>query len=142
MSAVDATRQHEPTDIVLQIPAIASSLRVVRMVAATIVADGGFDVDEVDDVRMAVDELCAAVIETRPTTPLRVSFRLHTHVLEVEVDADGAPADVSAPIDDLREAVLGAVTDHYRVAVESGRSLASFTKRSVTAASGVGQPTA
>ena len=34
-----------------------ASLRVVRMVAATLVADDGFDIDEVDDVRMAVDEL-------------------------------------------------------------------------------------
>ena len=104
------------------------------MVAATVVADAGFDVDEVDDVRMAVDELCAAVIEAEPTSPMRVRLRIETYRLDVRVDAEHA-ADSAAPIDEMRAAVLGAVTDNYSFDVVDGRSVAVFAKRSTLAAS-------
>ena len=123
------------SDVVLQVPASPASLRVVRMVAATIVADDGFDIDEVDDVRMAVDELCAAVIETSPTSSVRVRFRLEAHRLDVRIDAEhSTPA--AAPIDEMRAAVLGAVTDQFSTTVEDGRSVAAFAKRSTLAAPG------
>lgn len=123
-----------PTDVVLQVPSVAASLRVVRMVAATLVADDGFDVDEVDDVRMAVDELCAAVIETEPASPVRLRFRLEDHRLDVLIDAERASS--AATVDELRAAVLGAVTDEYSMAGADGRSIASFTKRSTLATAG------
>lgn len=125
-----------PTDVVLEVPAVASSLRVVRMVAATIVADAGFDVDEVDDVRMAVDELCAAVIESRPASPLRVQLRLVGHRLEVRADAAQPESGAPAPVDELRAAVLGATTGEYRFAVLDGRSVAWLAKQSEVAAAG------
>ncbi len=123
------------SDVVLQVPSSPASLRVVRMVAATIVADDGFDIDEVDDVRMAVDELCAAVIEASPTSSMRVRFRLEAHRLDVQIDAESStPASVQ--VDEMRAAVLGAVTDQYSTAVEDGRSIAAFAKRSTLAAPG------
>jgi serine/threonine-protein kinase RsbW len=128
VSATTDPAEPLPTDVVLQVPANASSLRVVRMVTATLAADDGFDVDEVDDVRMAVDELCAAVIESAPQSPLRVRLRVIEHALTVTIDAaqDGA----APPVDELRAAVLGAVTDSYALAVAEGRIVARFAKRS------------
>ena len=127
-----------PTDVVLEVPAAASSLRVVRMVAATIVADDGFDIDEVDDVRMAVDELSAAMIESAPTSPLRVRFRPGADRLDVRIDADtSTPA--AAPIDELRAAVLGAVADEYDTTVDGRAQHRRFAKRSKVAAPGDGR---
>jgi serine/threonine-protein kinase RsbW len=120
------------SDVVLQVPPSAGSLRVVRMVASTLVADDGFDVDEVDDVRMAVDELCAAVVESEPASPMHVRFRLEDHRLEVRIEADSSSGD-GLPIDELREAVLGAVADRYTTEVVDGQSVASFTKMSARA---------
>jgi serine/threonine-protein kinase RsbW len=131
-----------PTDVVLQVPAVAASLRVVRMVAATLVADDGFDVDEVDDVRMAVDELCAAVIESRPTSALGITFRVDEHVLEVRVDAEQPDPGAAVPIDELRAAVLGATASEHSFTVSGGRAVARLTKQSEVAAAGHGQTSA
>jgi hypothetical protein len=127
-----------PTDVVLQVPAVAASLRVVRMVAATLVADDGFDVDEVDDVRMAVDELCAAVIESRPTSPLGITFRIDGHLLEVRVEAEQPDPEAAVPIDELRAAVLGATASEHSFALSDGRAVARLTKQSEVAAAGRG----
>ena len=127
MSALADLDSALPTDVVLEVPAAASSLRVVRMVAATLVADDGFDIDEVDDVRMAVDELSAAMIESGPTSPLRVRFRLAQKRLDVQIDTNTSDP---APVDELRAAVLGAVADDYDTAVIDGRGIARFAKRS------------
>jgi hypothetical protein len=40
------------------VPAEARYVRAIRLVAASLAADIGFDVDELDDIRVAVDELC------------------------------------------------------------------------------------
>jgi hypothetical protein len=40
------------------VPAQARYVRAVRLVAASLAADLGFDVDELDDIRVAVNELC------------------------------------------------------------------------------------
>src|SRR4051812_43907264 len=128
------------SDVVLQVPPSAGSLRVVRMVASTLVADDGFDVDEVDDVRMAVDELCAAaevdaggraadqlraaVVEWGPGAPIPVRSRLEAHRLEVRTEADSSSGG-GLPIDELREAVLGAVADRYTTEVVDGQSVAT-----------------
>jgi len=127
-----------PSDIVLQVPAVAGSLRVVRMVAATVAADDGFDIDEVDDVRMAVDELCSAVIESRPSSPLHIHFRLENHVLAVRVEADQPDPGAAAPVDELRAAVLGATAGEHAFSLTDGRAVAWLTKQSGVAAAGHG----
>jgi uncharacterized iron-regulated membrane protein len=108
------------------------------MVAATVAADDGFDIDEVDDVRMAVDELCSAVIESRPTSPLHVRFRLDDHQLAVRVEADQPDPNAAVPVDELRAAVLGATAGEYAFSVTDGRAVAWLTKQSGVATAGHG----
>jgi serine/threonine-protein kinase RsbW len=131
-----------PTDVVLKVPAVAASLRVVRMVAATLVADDGFDIDEIDDVRMAVDELCAAVIESRPSSPLDITFRLDGHRLAVRVEADQPDPGATVPVDELRAAVLGATAGEHSFSLDGGRAVAWLTKQSEVAAAGHGHSSA
>jgi serine/threonine-protein kinase RsbW len=138
MTGATGSWEAQPTDVVLQVPAVAASLRVVRMVAATLAADDGFDIDEVDEVRMAVDELCAAVIEARPASPLHIQFKLDGHRLAVRVEADQPAAGAVGAVDELRAAVLGATAGEHELAVVDGRAVAWLTKRSEVAAAGHG----
>jgi hypothetical protein len=46
----------------LRIPAEPRSLRLARLVVAGVAAELGFTVDQVEDVRVAVDEACGAVL--------------------------------------------------------------------------------
>lgn len=138
MNDLIETWSGRPTDVVLEVPAVPASLRVVRMVAATVAADAGFDIDEVDDVRMAVDELCAAVIESGPASPLRIHVRLADEQLVVRVQAAQPDPAGAAALDELRAAVLGATAGDYGFALADGHSIAWLAKRSGVAAAGRG----
>jgi serine/threonine-protein kinase RsbW len=122
-----------PSDVVLEVPATPTALRVVRMVAATVASDDGFDVDDVDDVRMAVDELCASLIEAHPASSLSVRFRVTEHELLVTANAERPPAAPAPTIDELRGAVLGAVTSGYGIDVDGDRFVGWFSKRAAIA---------
>ena len=47
----------------LSIPAELRFLRIARLTAAGIAGDLGFGLQDVEDLRVAVDEMCAALIE-------------------------------------------------------------------------------
>jgi serine/threonine-protein kinase RsbW len=47
----------------LVIPATSRYLRLARLTAAGLAGDLGYPVDAIEDLRIAVDELCAAIIE-------------------------------------------------------------------------------
>jgi hypothetical protein len=66
------------------VPAEARYVRAVRLVAASLAADAGFDVDELDDVRIAVAELCALF------SPLDTSA-----VIELDFSTAGGDLQVS-----------------------------------------------
>ena len=50
----------------LTVPASSEHLRVLRLVAASLAASLGLDIDQLDDLRIAVDELCSLLIEHAP----------------------------------------------------------------------------
>ncbi|WP_195210389.1 ATP-binding protein [Actinomarinicola tropica] len=54
--------------VTLSIPASTDRVRLARVLAATLADEAGFDYDEVEDVRIAVDELCFALLDAGPTT--------------------------------------------------------------------------
>jgi len=53
-----------PVDI--RLPASSEHLRVLRLVSSSLAASLGLDVDQLDDLRIAVDELCSLLIEHAP----------------------------------------------------------------------------
>lgn len=59
----------------LTIPAEPRLLRLARMTAATIAVDLGFSLQDIEDVRVAVDELAAVLIEgDEPDAVLELAF--------------------------------------------------------------------
>ena len=60
--------------VTLEVPADARYLRVVRLVASACAADAGFDIDDVEDVRVAADELCAGTLELQLTGTIVLTF--------------------------------------------------------------------
>ena len=52
------------TDVVeLSIPVQADLVTLARLTAATVASRAGFDVEEIEDLRLAVDELCILAVE-------------------------------------------------------------------------------
>src|SRR5688500_12832062 len=55
------------TDVVeVMLPLDHRHASTVRVVAAALGADAGFDVDEIDDLRLGVDEAVAAIVAASP----------------------------------------------------------------------------
>jgi len=60
----DIAQEVGPVD--LTVPASSEHLRILRLVASSLAASLGLDVDQLDDLRIAVDELCSLLIEHAP----------------------------------------------------------------------------
>ncbi len=113
------------SDVVeLAIPRGHRHIATARLLAASIGADAGLDVDQIDDLRLAVDEAVAVVVEaaTQPDTDgqdARVVLRFAAVAGAVTVRVASRPdATVltRAHIDPLALRILEAVADRFEVA--------------------------
>jgi serine/threonine-protein kinase RsbW len=117
--------------IELVVPADTRLVRLARLVASGIGSAAGFDVEEIEDLRIAVDEGCSALIEAGVDNPLLLSF---------EVDGDGVvvlgstEASTDATQDpermSLSDQILRVVTDEHELGASHGQARFRFTKRS------------
>jgi hypothetical protein len=107
----------------LTIPATLEFVRIVRLVASGVGTRVGFDVGEIEDVRVAVDELTSLLVDVSRGETLQVDFTPHADRLEIEGRAE---VDSAAPltVEDLSRQILAAVVDEY--SVESGGGEARF----------------
>lgn len=75
-------------DVELRIPADGAFLSVLRTATAGLAARLDFTLDDIEDLRIAVDEACAVVIpQALPDSDLSCAFYLEAQTLLVEVSA-------------------------------------------------------
>jgi serine/threonine-protein kinase RsbW len=111
----------------LSVPASTANLRVVRLVAASLATDLGFGVDEIEDVRVAVDELAALLLESSPGAGdgpegrrLDLDLGSDGGVLEVQGSCE-APADGEPELHGVAAELLSLLVDEYEVGSGAGR---------------------
>jgi hypothetical protein len=83
----------------------------VRMIAASLGAEAGFTVDEIDDVRLALDEVFSMLAERHVGDRVRTTFRLDDHQLVARLRLESGPIDVTP--DELAANILRSVVDRY-----------------------------
>jgi anti-sigma regulatory factor (Ser/Thr protein kinase) len=104
----------------LIVPAEANSARLARLVAAGIAADASFTVDDTEDLRVAVSELIALMVEgaESPDEQLTLTYRRKADEVEVVGErpppAGAAPGTDGAAPDDLVLEILRVVVDEHR----------------------------
>jgi serine/threonine-protein kinase RsbW len=80
--------------VLLRLPAIGAYLSVLRTATAGLAARLDFTLEEIEDLRIAVDEACALLLpSTVPGTDLECEFELYSDQLRITVTAltlDGA----------------------------------------------------
>lgn len=95
--------------IKLEVPADSRHLHIVRLTSAGASAEAGLSAAEIDDVKIAVDELCAlAIATTSPDDHLSIDFMATDQGLSVEVTV---PHGHEPEIDELGRAILEATVD-------------------------------
>lgn len=103
-------------EVLLSMPATPQLLRVARLTAAGLAGRLGFSFDEIEDVKIAVDELCFALVGSKGRQGiLAIRYVLGDGVLAIEgigtftdTGAEPAPSELSAQI-------LAAVVDEHEI---------------------------
>mgnify|MGYP001263549552 FL=1 len=117
-SVADRIDEHE---VVVDVPASARSLRLLRLAAADAAADLGFDVDGVEAARMAVDELAAILFDTGPWSRLMLRLRRDDGALVAEGQVRGIEGDVRpVRVDRVVEELLRTCTAAFAVQDRDG----------------------
>lgn len=110
----------------LVVPAVPSSLRLARLTASSLAADLDWPLDDIEDLRIAVDELTAALIAGAPGETLELEFAQDGDTLVVEgTCATDAPLE---PLDPLALELLELTTDQFSVEGRDGRRRFSIQK--------------
>ncbi len=105
-------------DVMLRIPADSAYLAVLRTATAGLAARLDFTLDDIEDLRIAVDEACAMVLpQARPDSDLTCTFDLDAARLTVAVSAE---CDSPRPPnrDGFAWTVLAALTNEVSAEVE------------------------
>lgn len=115
--------------IKLEIPGAAEFLRLARLTVADLGARAGFSYEDVDDLRIAVDELCYAIGAGDETVRLELVYRLSDHRLEVEGSCNRTSE--AEPPSELANAIIHAVVDEFDLSTAVGASHFRFVKSGV-----------
>lgn len=122
------------SDVIVTVPSQAAFVHVLRSVAASVAARTDLPVDDIDDLRMAIDEASSQLLLLRPSA---ATLTLRLHVIEggVEtvVSVDG-PAPAGWPPGALRESlawnVLSGLSDELSFELVAGAPAIRVVKRS------------
>jgi len=125
---------HSP-DVELRLPAESAYVAVLRMTTAGLAARLDFTLDDIEDLRMAVGEACALVLEhSDPGGDLHATFDLSDGSIRVAVSADTTTVDADPDEDSFGWQVLTALTSDVRTSRDGPLRWVSFTVRSSIAA--------
>lgn len=103
----------------LDVPADTRHLHVIRLAAAGAAAEAGLSAEEVEDVKIAIDELCSIFIAAADAGRDRIGLRFGASASGLVIEADG-PSGGALEIDDLARTILDATVDELVVGPEVG----------------------
>lgn len=116
----------------LSLPATSEYVRLVRLAASGIATNLGFDVDELDDLRVAVGELSNLTLELCSPGTLEVVFTVADDRLRIEGVAPAAE-DRQFELDALTKQILDAFVDEYTIEIVDGSVRFTCTRRAASA---------
>lgn len=117
-------------EVLLRVPAMPEFLRVVRVTASGLATRLGFSLDEVDDLRLALDELCFAIIgKGDDSKTLSVRYQLDERSLTITGESGRSNHSEGLTIGELSQQILTALVDDHRLWDGDGFGHFSLTKR-------------
>ncbi|MGH9211575.1 MAG: ATP-binding protein [Acidimicrobiales bacterium] len=111
------------TPIELTLPGESRFMRLARLVASGVATTCGLPLEEVEDFRVAVDEVCATLIEAGAGKPIRLSFTVGEGTLVVtgqthDIDQHGPDEDRLA----LSRQILDVIAESHRFSRVDGHA--------------------
>ena len=122
-----ATNTHEEA-VRLSVPAALEYVRIVRLTGSGVASRLGFDIEEIENFRVALDELASMAIDAASGGELEMSFS--TTDTELRVSGRAPVADgVDVAVESLTAQILKAVIDDYELRVDDGHICFSCVTR-------------
>ena len=121
-------------EVRLAVPAMPEFLRLARVTAAGLASRMGFTFDQVEDLRLAIDELCFGLTGAhgRPGT-VQVRFLLHDSALVVEGEGQFEDSHRLTELSELSKVILDALVDEHELLTdEQGPRFRLVKRRTVT----------
>ena len=112
----------------LSVPAALEYVRIVRLTGSGVASRLGFDVEEIENFRVALDKLASMAIEVAATGELEVTF----FTTETELRVNGRvpiAGGVDVGVDALTAQILKAVIDDYELVTSDGHVCFSCVTR-------------
>jgi hypothetical protein len=115
------------TQIQLAIPGAPEFMRLARLAAADAGSRVGMTFEDLEDLRIAVDELGFTITGGRPECVLNLVFTLRESAIEIE----GSCADEGGSFEpsELARTIVAAVVDEYQLETVNGERRFRLIKR-------------
>lgn len=109
-----------PAVVEVRTSATAALIPTIRAVASDLAARADFDLDAISDLRMAVDEACATLVDVAaPATMLQCTFRVHSEHIEVHAQVQADTPDAVVSTDTFGWRVLQTLADDVEAVRQS-----------------------
>jgi anti-sigma regulatory factor (Ser/Thr protein kinase) len=103
----------QPVEIRLIIPGAPEFLRLARLAAADAGSRAGLTYDEIDDLRIGVDELCHSVMRADGGGVVTLVFRFRDEGIAVEGEGPPLDPDRESKPSELSRTIVAAVADEH-----------------------------
>ena len=115
--------------VALRVPASDRHLFLLRTTVAGIAGREDFTLDEIDDLRMAVEEAGAQLLRHAPSEGLELRVAGGDGALVVEVSAPLPQGALDMDRESFSYMILEALSDELETHYDDGRYVIRFTKR-------------
>ncbi len=108
-------------DLVIRFPALPGYLSISRLNTTAMAASVGFDVEDLDDLRLAVDEAVTWLLSgpSGETSNGSVELTINCRSGRLDFRGNRSQSGLPAPeLDDLVHAILGATVDSYETGID------------------------
>lgn len=112
----------------LTVPASLEYVRIVRLTGSGVASRLGFDIEEIENFRVALDELASMAIDVASGGELEMTFFTTDSELRVEGRAPIAEG-VEVAVESLTAQILKAVIDDYELKADDGHVCFSCVTR-------------
>ena len=112
-TSIESTNGANQVEVTL--PLRTDFVATLRTVAASLGADAGFSIDEIDDLRLAISEVVSSLIDSTTAHDDRVVATFDLGDSRVEVAITTRLGEHPIELDDLASSILQSVVDEYEV---------------------------
>jgi hypothetical protein len=112
----------------LVVPPYSGFLRAIRLVAADAAVRAGLDVEETEDFRLAVDELCHTLM-TATDHPLALWFTCENGGVMARGSARGRDGSDGPFMSELSATIIESLSDEYELAKRAGQLEFTVTRK-------------